>query len=210
MHSVDDHSVRKVKKIHIRPRFITLILIGIITAALMIVGARWYGENQAKKNADKEIQALREQVASLQKKIITSDKVSKENKDKGNELNYLTISEFGIKVPLTKDTDDLVYAVVNKDSVALSLKRLVVDEPGCDIMTHPDGGSVGMIVKASPDEIEPLSGEVITSAHPEGAIVNGAYYYYLPSQATCSDKMISVEEAAHKALISAAKQIVAL
>ena len=44
----------KPKKSHVRPRIFAYAAVGVIAAVLMVGGARWYGENQAKKNADKE------------------------------------------------------------------------------------------------------------------------------------------------------------
>ena len=198
------------KKSHARPRIVAYVAIGIFAAALMVGGARWYGENQAKKNADKEIQALQQQVSSLQKKV--NDSKNKVQKDDVNtkEKGYLNITEFGIKIPLTKEINDAIYVMVDIDNVALSVERLADVDPGCDIMADPNGGSVGMIVKAPLSEVEPISGENIQKARPDGTVVDGFYYYYLPAQSACTDKMIDLQDAVYKSFLSAGKKIEAL
>ena len=200
----------KPKKSHVRPRIFAYAAVGVIAAVLMVGGARWYGENQAKKNADKEIQALQQQVSSLQKKV--NDSKNKVQKDdvKTKEKGYLNITEFGIKIPLTKEINDAIYAVVDIDNVAVSVERLADVDPGCDIMADSNGGSVGMIVKAPLSEVEPISGENIQKARPDGTVVDGFYYYYLPAQSACTDKMIDLQDAVYKSFLSAGKKIEAL
>lgn len=200
-------SVNNKKKMDVRPRFIALAIIAVFVAVAIVAGARWYGENQAKKNAEQEIQALQEQVESLKKKIEDSENDKKDDgEDEAKDSSFLKIPELGIQVPLSSDISDAVYVVADKDSVYVSVKRLTTADPACDILASIDNGSLGAIIKTSPDYIEPLNGENIQKARPDGVVIDGAYYFFLSAQSSCTDKMTDEQNAAQSAFMNAVKE----
>lgn len=194
-----DNSVETTKKKHVRPRFVLLAIIGVFVAALMVLGARWYGENQAKKNADKEIQALQEQVALLQKKVAVSESDDSAVSDDTQE--YLTIDEWGVRFPLTAAVSDAVY-VISGDSAYLSTQKIMQSSPNCDITADEDAvnnrGAIGAVVRTDPNADDPISQQPITEEQ-NGITIGKYFYYYQGSQSTCGENNEAAEDAVYRA-----------
>lgn len=101
------------------------------------------------------------------------------------KLTYLDIKEWGIKLPLSGTISDAYYVVSTNsetdghpNTVWLGLKSL--DSKGCTASQANTGGAypMGAIIKAQPNETDPVSGEPIKRLDPNGATIDNYYYAY--------------------------------
>jgi Tfp pilus assembly protein PilX len=131
---------------------------------------------------------------------------------------YLTITEWGIKLPLSDSIKDAYYVVstgsqdVNgqPNTMWLGLTSLSGDcnasqanKPGASIIT-----SIGALGRALPTDHEPVKGTLYTQLYP-GITIGGYYYFYISGTngKTCAPQ--STLQSIDSAFAAAAKGIVA-
>ena len=100
---------------------------------------------------------------------------------------YLTMKEWGVKIPLSSTISDAYYVVptgISPDAdglpsgVIFGLKLL---NSSCGtVSADPTGynNDVGSIVRALPTDSDPVSGKTYTQLYPNGVTINGYYYGY--------------------------------
>jgi hypothetical protein len=104
----------------------------------------------------------------------------------GQGTQYLTIKEFGVRMPLSAAISDAYYAVStssfdtegNPNSIWLGLKSL--DTKGCPAKAADNGNGypLGSIIKAGTTEIDPISGSLYNVVEPNGTTIGDTYYAY--------------------------------
>lgn len=101
---------------------------------------------------------------------------------------YLDIKEWGMKLPLSDTVKDAYYVVptgISSDAdgrpsaIALGLTSMS-SSCGTISTTAPGyGNSLGAIIRALPNDTDPVSGQLYTQKYPGGVTVGGYYYAYL-------------------------------
>lgn len=132
---------------------------------------------------------------------------------------YLTIKEWGVKLPLSDDNIKSAYYVVStslgKDpdglpsGVWLGLNSL--SDASCNPANNNLGngtGAVGDILRVPQDATDPVSGKSYSQKYPNGVTIGGYYYGYQSwiNDNSCTQK--SASQAADTAFAIAAKGIV--
>jgi len=98
---------------------------------------------------------------------------------------YLTIKEWGVKLPLSNSIKDAYYSIggnVGKDGLPNTawLGLASLNSHGCNA-TNDDSPSfkpIGSIVRVLPTDTDPVSGKLYTQLDPNGTTINGYYYGY--------------------------------
>jgi len=115
--------------------------------------------------------------------------------------HYLTIKEWGVKLPLSSSIQDAYYIVptgITDDAdgrpsgiyVAVSsLKNTCGDISAGNTNTSIEK-AVGEIVRSLPTDKDPVSGKLYTQLNPNGTTIGGYYYGYLSGIAgkTCASQ----------------------
>lgn len=132
---------------------------------------------------------------------------------------YLTITEWGIKIPLSDSIKDAYYVVdtTSKDKGGLSnqiylgLKSL--DDSGCTAAgsIHGQNSALAMIFRTQPGDVDFVTNKLYTQEYPDGVTI-GSYYYAFQSSnndnaSTCKAPQTTVTST-DSAFASAAKGIV--
>lgn len=134
-------------------------------------------------------------------------------------VTYLTIKEWGVKLPLSSPISDAYYVVSTSFSndpdglpsgVWLGLKSL--SDASCSPANNNMGngtGAVGDILRVPQNATDPVSGQPYTQKYPNGATIGGYYYGYQSwmNDNSCIQK--STAQAADSAFATATKGIVA-
>jgi hypothetical protein len=105
---------------------------------------------------------------------------------------YLSITELGVKIPLSSSISDAYYVVAKgsssgpggqPDKVWLGLKSNT--SASCNPANNDSGGrgAIGAIIRANPTDVDPVSGQLLTQKYPNGTTI-GSYYYLYQSWAT--------------------------
>lgn len=105
----------------------------------------------------------------------------------GAKQSYLTIKEWGVKIPLSGAISDAYYvvSVSSQDSdgqpttMWLSLTSLI--SKGCDaaLANRGQDTQLGGIIRATPADTDPVSGKTYMSIYPDGVMIGGYYYVYM-------------------------------
>ncbi len=132
---------------------------------------------------------------------------------------YLTIKEWGIKLPINASITDAYYVPgvgsVGTDGVTnqvyLGLKSRDADGCTADGSNHGKDSALATIFRSKPGEVDPVTNKPITQENPGGVTI-GNYYYAIEGQAntnisTCKAPQNSIESAG-SAFASAAKGLV--
>lgn len=129
---------------------------------------------------------------------------------------YLTLKEWGVKLPLSDSIKDSYYTVprdISSDpdgqpsGVYLGMTSL---NTSCGIVTPDSKGidnALGAITRVPPTYTDPVSGELFTQKYPGGVTINGYYYVYASrtSGKTCASA--STLQNADSAFATAVKSI---
>ncbi len=129
--------------------------------------------------------------------------------------HYLTIKEWGIKLPLSDSIKDAYYipGISSKGTDGLPNQLWIgfksLDGNGC---TATSNSGPALIFRALPTNTDPVSGQLLTQKYPNGATVGSYYYGYedftTSSSNTCKASQITLQTV-HAALTNAVKGIVA-
>jgi type II secretory pathway pseudopilin PulG len=131
---------------------------------------------------------------------------------------YLTIKEWGVKLPLSSAISNADYVVAKgsssgaggqPDKVWLGLTSNT--SASCNPANNDAGGrgAIGAIIRVLPTDTDPVSGQLLTQKYPNGVTIGG-YYYLYQSWATnnpCASN--STLQSIDSAFAAAAKGIVA-
>ena len=135
---------------------------------------------------------------------------------------YLDITQWNVKIPLSSAVGDAYYVVPigtspdadgNPSDIALGLHSL---NSSCGAISTTEAGygtSIGGIFRDVPTATDPVSGEVITQKYPGGVTIDGYYYAYFSrnsgnscASATIFHNVNSAFETAIKNMVSTSTQ----
>jgi len=102
---------------------------------------------------------------------------------------YLTIKEWGVKIPLTAPDQDAYYVIKTDrpDTAYLSLKKYQNTE------CSADNTSIGAYFRFTKDQTDDLNGSTLISENPDAPRVGNYYFGSVHSQAACSTTSDSAE-----------------
>jgi hypothetical protein len=131
---------------------------------------------------------------------------------------YLTIKEWGVKLPLSDSIKSAYYVVGTGFSsdpdgrpsgVFLGLTSL--SDSSCNPSNNNNGGTgaIGVLLRVPPAATDAVSGQPLTQKYPNGTTIGNYYYAYQSwvNRTSCNQK--STAQAADSAFAAAAKNIVA-
>jgi len=111
---------------------------------------------------------------------------NKSNPSTGSQQTYLTIREWGVKLPLSDTIKGAYYVASNSskdasgqpDTMWLGLTSL--NSKGCDATLANQGQStqLGALLRVSPTATDPVSGTSYTQLYPNGITIGNYYYAY--------------------------------
>jgi type II secretory pathway pseudopilin PulG len=128
---------------------------------------------------------------------------------------YLTIKEWGVKLPLSDSIKDAYYTVggnVGTDGLpnTIWLGLTSLNSSGCN--ASPDNPSsfkpLGAIVRVLPIDKDPGTGKLYTQQDPNGTTINSYYYGYASNISKVSCASATTLQSIDSALATAAKGIV--
>jgi len=196
----EHQNIKVVKKIkpqrRVRP---SRIIIGVIGSVLILgigFGAWWSGDKMATDRSNEIIKSLESQVGTLTEKLNIATKKSSmpsEKSDQSNSKQYLTIKEWGVKIPLDERISDAYY-VLNGENALLTTKKISESANDCNVAVGgSNANSIGMLVRASPSDLDEMTQQNIQKRYPEGVVVGEYFYYYDGPQATCGENNADAE-----------------
>lgn len=132
-------------------------------------------------------------------------------------VSYLTITEWGVKLPLPNSIKDAYYVVpdgISKDAdglpsgISLSVASL---KSSCGTLNPGSNGqdnALAGIIRVLPTDTDPVSGKLYTNLYPGGPTINGYYYAFsdLTPHRTCASQ--TALQAVGSAFTAAAKSAV--
>lgn len=112
---------------------------------------------------------------------------------------YITVKEWGVKLPLSDSIKDAYYVVPTGISDDSDGKPSAIDfgltslNSSCGTVTGgpTDYNSLGSIIRALPTDTDPVSGKLYTQLDPNGVTIGGYYYGYADASIknkTCSSQ----------------------
>lgn len=154
--------------------------VGILVACLVVVALIGVGVFVYQHNRT----ALTNAAGGTQTSQQTTNTTTQQTATTGS---YLTITEWGVKLPLSSSISDAYY-VVNpsswKDPDGLPsqvwLGRKSFTNASCNPANNNEGqrGAIGSILRVPPTEQDQVTGQLLTQKYPNGVTVNGYYYAY--------------------------------
>lgn len=155
----------------------TVVLLAVlVVAVLAVTGLVVY---QHHKSNTKSAAATSSPTTTTQPKSTTTTQPAQAT------TQYLTIKEWGVKLPLSDSIKDAYYVVPagispNGDGKPSSIDfGLTSQNSSCGIVTSDSSSfshTLGSIVRALPTETDPVSGKPYTQLDPNGTTI-GSYYY---------------------------------
>lgn len=153
-----------------------LLLVVLVVALLAVIGAVVYQHYQP-SNARSSTQTSTTHTGTTQTSPTTPQPATQ----------YLTIKEWGIKMPLSDSIKDAYYVVGKGSSdgpggppTTMWLGLTSLSGPNCVPSNNDFGkrGALGAIVSTLPTDTDPVSGQSYTQEYPNGAVISGHYYFY--------------------------------
>ncbi|HSX34529.1 MAG TPA: hypothetical protein VLF62_02700 [Candidatus Saccharimonadales bacterium] len=135
-----------------------------------------------------------------------------------NSQKYLVIKQWGVQLPLSDGISDAYYIVSSSthdpgtgEANTVWLSRASLDDTGCNANDFEDGGSgspVGALLRALPDDVDPVTGTAYQDLYPGGVIVGKYYFGYKAwDTASCgSPAILQTTNAAFAAALSGLKK----
>ncbi len=162
------------KLVHSQSGFSALEVVLIIVVVGVIAGAGWFVWHA-------------KQTSSGQSSKQSSSQTSQSSNDTENSSDlgessaaYLTVSEWGVKIPLSETTKNVSYTVVDGTHATISVASL---NTGCS--DSKAASTVGELYRAK-SESDLASGQ--------GVLANGYYYdFYLPQGACSTDSKYAAD-----------------
>jgi len=153
-----------------------IVLVAIVVVAVIAVAGLVVHNHNHKQNDSK--------LPSIQTKTTTQQKSPQIN----STQQYLSITEWGVRLPLSSGIQDAYYTVAgsNKGSDGLPntawLGLTSLNSTGCDISNvgpSANATPVGSIIRALPTDTDPVSGSLYTTEDPNGVTIGSYYYAYV-------------------------------
>jgi type II secretory pathway pseudopilin PulG len=100
---------------------------------------------------------------------------------------YLTLKEWGVKLPLSESIKDAYYVAEKGSSngpgalpTTMWLGLTSLSSSSCNPSNNDNGGrgAVGAILRVLPTETDAVTGQLLTQKYPNGKTINGYYYTY--------------------------------
>lgn len=166
--------MKKIKK-HQRGFGIIEIIILLVVVGVLALTGWWVYQNNRTKVSD----AAKGTSQSANNPSITTNP--------GPAVTYLEIKEWGVRLPLGEGIKDAYYVVprgISLDADGLPsgiIMGMHSLDASCGVVTSESPGfnnSFAEIVRALPDEKDPVSGRLYKELLPSGVTINGYYYGY--------------------------------
>lgn len=156
----------------------------ILVIIILLFGTGWYiwhSKNQTNKSLD-EAASNSSTVVKQTKKASSSPSSAQSltQSTPSTSQKYLTLKEWGLKMPLTSNISDAYYSYKN-GYMYLSLQSMSSTSCSADATT------LGVVSRFTSDEKDPQTDELYAKEFPNAANVGQYYYYYTHPQAACSD-----------------------
>lgn len=104
----------------------------------------------------------------------------------GPTVAYLEVKEWGVKIPLSEEIKDAYYisggssegldSPPNKIWLGIKSKKGANCDPGNN--ERGQRGALGAIIRVLPTTTDPITGELLIEAYPEGTMLGDYYYMY--------------------------------
>ncbi len=189
---------------------VQIVLVVFVIAVMGVTGLVVYQHH--KTNSAKDKAAASNTQTTTQPQNTTTTQTQQTTSD------YLTITEWGVKLPLSDHIKSAKYVVGTSFSndqdgkpsgVFLGLTSL--SDNSCNPSNNNNGGTgaIGALLRVLPTETDAVSGQLLTQKYPNGTTIGNYYYAYQSwiNRTSCNQK--STAQAADSALAAAAKNIVA-
>jgi hypothetical protein len=180
-------------------------VITLVAAVVLVIGLAGWGIYQHSQKSSTTADAS-----------ASNDKQQQQvDKPQQPATTYLSVGEWGIKVPLADSIKDAYYTVSgsNKGDDGLANTAWVsltsLNDKGCNIGTTGPSSSaspIGSIIRVLPTDTDPVTGAKYTEQDPNGSTVNGYYYTFIPWKNT-SCAPASTLQSINAAFESASKSI---
>lgn len=169
---------------------VTVVLV--IAACIIVMGALgWvYYQSSTKKNADTSAT----QTTTTTTEPSTTESTTTESTT--TDSDFLVVTEWGIKLPLSTNNATAVYKVNSANRITLSTTAMTQKSQDCSV----DGGAPigGGIVRGMKDDTLPNS-DTTFGSHGAAKQIGDYYYVYVNTQATCMDSDTDLQLAVSKA-----------
>jgi len=186
-----------------------ILLAVLVVAALAVTGLVVY--QHSKPSSAKNSAATSTTQTSTQSQGTTSTQTQQTTTD------YLTIKEWGVKLPLSDNIKSANYVVgtsFSNDSDGLPsgvfLGLTSLSDSSCNPSNNNNGGTgaIGALLRVPPTATDAVSGQLLTQKYPNGVTIGNYYYAYQSriNNNSCNQK--SSAQAADSAFATAAKNIV--
>ncbi len=162
----------------------------VILILLVVSFGGWYvwnnSSNKDESTADKSL--VQTESANLQS---NADTAATNAAPASSSKKYLEISELGVKLALTDQTDDLTFSMDSSKTAILSSSSLSKAEPKCAAdyrgSENNDVYGIGMLSYfTDPNGYELFGGDTTNiSAYPEATKVSDKYFYFATNQSYC-------------------------
>jgi hypothetical protein len=125
---------------------------------------------------------------------------------------YLTITQWGVKIPLSSEINDAYYtpsvgssvgADKQPNTMLVGLKSL--DSSGC---TATNTTAIALIFRALPTETDSATGKLLTQEYPNGVTLGNYFYAYQNLNSTSCKASASTIQSVDSAFTTAVKGIV--
>ena len=167
---------------------IEVLLAVLVVAALAVTGLVVYQHH--KPNSAKNSAATGTSQTTTQPSNTTTTQPAP------TTTQYLTIKEWGVKLPLSSAINDAYYSVggnVGTDGLpnTMWLGLTSLNSSGCNASNEdsPSFKPIGAIVRVLPTNHDPGTGKLYTQQDPNGTTINGYYYGYtsnISKDSSCS------------------------
>jgi len=188
---------------------ISVSLIVLVVAAVAVTGLVLFQRHKPS--------TAKNSAATSQAQTITQQQGTAITQNQQTTADYLTIKEWGVKIPLSDSIKSAYYVVGTSFSndpdgkpsgVFLGLNSL--SDNSCNPSNNNSGGTgaIGALLRVLPTDTDAVTGQPLTQKYPNGTTV-GSYYYAYQSwinRTSCNQK--STAQAADSAIATAAKNIV--
>jgi len=156
---------------------LVVIVAAVIIAAGSFVAYRYHHKNVSTKSS----------AATGSSQTATQPQSTTTTQTQQPAAQYLDIKEWGVKMPLSATIKTAYYDVGKGSSYSpgglpstMWLGLASLSGASCNPSNNDSGqrGALGALLRVSPTDTDPVSGQLLTQKYPNGQTVNGWYYAY--------------------------------
>jgi Tfp pilus assembly protein PilV len=183
---------------------VEILLVVLVVAVLSVTGLVLYHRHKP-SNAKNSAATSQTQTTSTQSQSTITTQTQQAATD------YLTIKEWGIKMPLSNTIGDAYYVVATNSTGTMWLGRTALNTGDCKASqantTTSEITAIGALVRVAPTDIDPVQGKPYSQLYP-GVTIGNYFYGYMSGikGKTCASS--SVLQSTDAAFATAAKNIV--